>query len=254
MRSRTAALLVVAVAGAGFLPGASAAESGPEATTIVRPASPAEAQRAGIPGCAMLEFDVSASGHPEHIRIAASMPYPEFGAAARSALAQWRFTPAQRNGRAVPVHDVKQGFVFPLSGANSSAPGCGGAAAVVAVPNAAAAAATVTAPATVEPPKPPVSVPTRVTLNITRPAVTQEYKAASGFPATTGSVTLKFCVDKAGNTKNIRIIRSSPPNAFDSTAVGIMRAAKFKPHLVEGVPVEACGITQTIEFKPLATH
>lgn len=95
------------------------------------------------------------------------------------------------------------------------------------------------------------AAPRTVMLNITRPAVTQTYLAEPGGLARPGRVTIRFCVDRAGNTKHLVVVRSTPAHAFDGMALAIMRAATFEPHRIDGVPVAACGITQTIEFKPV---
>lgn len=247
------AVLTLGIA-TGFLPASLAAPSAPEAVTMVRPSYPPEAQRAGIQGCAILRFDVSASGVPEHIRVASSTPYPEFGDAARKALEQWRFQPSASQ-------DATQAFAFDLPD-KPATPGCGEGSAVAAV------ADNPSLPAL--PPPPPLqqsrstssaapsmspaasrTPPATVKLNVTRPPVTATFETAAGSGSTpSGRVTIRFCVNTHGRTERLKVVQSEPPGAFDATALRIMRAAEFKPYAVEGTPAIACGITQTIVFKP----
>lgn len=240
-------LLVIAVA---------AAPAAPEAVTMVRPAYPAEAQKAGIQGCAILEFDVSAIGAPENIRVASSTPYPEFGDAARKALEQWRFAPSAAT---TTVRTATQAFVFSLPG-KKPAPTCGGASAISAViedsalpplpppaPVASAPSRTASAVRPIAPPVPPATV----TLNVTRPPVEATFETAAGFgPVPAGRVTVQFCVNTRGRTERVKVVKSEPRGTFDTTALRIIRAAEFKPYMVNGSAAVACGITQTIVFKP----
>lgn len=90
-----------------------------------------------------------------------------------------------------------------------------------------------------------------VMLNVTRPPVVQTYDlAAADMSGPTGRVTFNFCVDEQGRTRDIKIVHSQPPGVFDKGALQLMRAAEFQPHVINGQPVKACGITQTIVFRP----
>jgi|GEM_PF-3003428 len=95
-----------------------------------------------------------------------------------------------------------------------------------------------------------------VMLNITRPPVTQTYDAPEdvGHHRLTGRVTVRFCVDPEGKTEQLKVAKSRPPGEFDDTALALMRTAMFKPHRVNGQAVFACGIRQTIIFKPASRH
>lgn len=231
--------------------------SAPQATVMVRPVYPAEAQRADIQGCARLRFDLSIAGVPENIQIERSTPYPEFGAAASKALRQWRFQPFRANGKVAPLHGATQAFVFALPG-KGPAPSCGSGNAVSAV------VANVTLatpkPVSIKPdrPAPPVASVTRpretpVTVNVdlTRPPVVATFAtAADGSSAPGGRVTVRFCVNDRGHTERVEVIHSIPPRVFDTTALDIIQAAEFRPYQVNGTPATACGITQTIVFRP----
>lgn len=97
------------------------------------------------------------------------------------------------------------------------------------------------------------SKPSPIMLNVTRPPVTQTYSVADGARhAPTGHVTIRFCVDRSGNTERARVVGRH--GAFDDMALRIIRAARFKPHRENGVPVMTCGITQTINFTPVAAR
>lgn len=239
---------------------ATAAPATPEAVTMVRPTYPPEAQRAGIEGCAILRFDISASGMPENIRVASSTPYPEFGDAAHKALEQWRFEPLSRNGKPAAFTNATQAFAFDLPG-KSTASACGQGSAVAAVAVNPALPALATPPqessaaprsvATTAPPPPPAAPPATVMLNVTRPPVTETFETAADSGSTpAGRVTVSFCVDARGRTKHLKVVKSQPPGMFDEMALRIMHAAEFEPYSVNGSPTVACGITQTIVFKP----
>ncbi len=61
-------------------------------------------------GTALIDFYVDAEGRPR-MPVAVSATHPAFAAAAIDALAQWGFSPPQRQGKPVVVH-LRQKFVF----------------------------------------------------------------------------------------------------------------------------------------------
>lgn len=266
MYGKALAMVAIAAGSAGIAMAAAPASdvAAPQAIAMVRPIYPLEAQRAKLAGCARLTFDVSAAGKPENIHVAASKPYASFGQAAGKALAQWRFTPATRKGAPLAYPGMSQLFSFAPPGAAASGhgPDCGPGTAVSAV----------AATGAVAPPEAPVSIPkytparevqagaageppaapqTRVMLNVTRPPVVQTFSVSEGsghLPK--GRVTVRFCVNPEGNTEAAKIVRSTPRGLFDQTALNVIHAAQFAPHVQNGMRVTACGITQTIVFEP----
>lgn len=64
-----------------------------------------------------------------------------------------------------------------------------------------------------------------------------------------GWVFLEFDVDINGNTKNIRVIDSSPPKLFDTVASKCLRDYRYKPVLVDGKAVETKGLKLVISFE-----
>ena len=63
----------------------------------------------------------------------------------------------------------------------------------------------------------------------------------------TGFVTIKLTVDEDGTVIDAVISNSRPPRVFDSAALQAVLRWKFKPRVVNGVPVQQVGTT-TIEF------
>ncbi len=67
----------------------------------VEPRFPAAALRKGVEGWVDLDFTVAADGSVKDIEVRAADPVGVFEEAATKAVSQWRYTPLQRNGRAV---------------------------------------------------------------------------------------------------------------------------------------------------------
>jgi protein TonB len=63
----------------------------------------------------------------------------------------------------------------------------------------------------------------------------------------TGFVTIKLTVDEDGKVIDATISNSKPPKVFDKAALQAVLRWKFKPRVVNGVPVQQVGTT-TIEF------
>ena len=63
----------------------------------------------------------------------------------------------------------------------------------------------------------------------------------------TGFVTIKLTVDEDGKVIDAVISNSRPPRIFDRAALQAVLRWKFKPRVVNGVPVKQVGTT-TIEF------
>ncbi|MGH8427895.1 MAG: energy transducer TonB [Gammaproteobacteria bacterium] len=230
-------LLVSTIACAGTAPAPVAATAIPpllkEKVVPFAPASGSE----WTEGCVLLRYDVSNAGVPVNIRILASAPDHVLERSAVSALEQWRYQPSMRNGQPVVAHDLQQLLLFDTPGSASPPPYalCGGSRSGQA-----------------EPAQPrPAGLPAQLNLDVTRPAVMQTFTqpADSGYMPKKGNVTLRFCVNAQGHTENIHIVHSVPYGVFDQMALGIIRAALFKPHELQGYPVTACGITQPIVFE-----
>ena len=63
----------------------------------------------------------------------------------------------------------------------------------------------------------------------------------------TGLVTVKLSVDEEGKVISAIIKDSSPPRIFDAAVIQAVLKWKFKPRLIDGVPVKQAGLV-TIEF------
>tara|TARA_B100000575_G_scaffold184479_1_gene148341 strand:- start:3448 stop:3831 length:384 start_codon:yes stop_codon:yes gene_type:complete len=63
----------------------------------------------------------------------------------------------------------------------------------------------------------------------------------------TGFVTVRLTVDEKGSVISAIIEESRPPNIFDDATIQALLKWKFKPRVIDGVPVKQVGLT-TIEF------
>lgn len=79
------------------------------------PVYPAASRRLGEEGKVVLRVRVDPSGQAEAIDISASSGFPRLDAAARAAVAQWRFVPARRGDEPIPAW-VLVPIVFNLEG------------------------------------------------------------------------------------------------------------------------------------------
>jgi len=91
---------------------ASAATTPPQALTTTRPEFPAGLRKSGKDGKAILRVTISETGTVSGATVK-SADDPEFGKAALAAVQSWTFTPAQRDGAAIPI-TVEIPFVFSL--------------------------------------------------------------------------------------------------------------------------------------------
>jgi protein TonB len=64
-----------------------------------------------------------------------------------------------------------------------------------------------------------------------------------------GSVTLRVLVDDKGVVSTVQRLKSSGYVRLDQHAASVIRRARFRPHLVNGVP-RAAWATVTLNFNP----
>jgi protein TonB len=64
-----------------------------------------------------------------------------------------------------------------------------------------------------------------------------------------GWVLLEFTISTKGAVKNARVIKAKPPNIFDRAALQAILKWKYKPKIVDGVPVETRGVQVKLTFK-----
>ena len=98
------------------------------------------------------------------------------------------------------------------------------------------AAAAQTGPSSQTPPAPPAPkvLPSSAVRYLVPPALA--YPRISRELGESGVVRLKVLVDEQGRTKDVVVLQSSGYSRLDQQAVQAMRAARFQPHLEDGVP------------------
>lgn len=98
------------------------------------------------------------------------------------------------------------------------------------------AAAPQTGPSSQTPPAPPAPkvLPSSAVRYLVPPALV--YPRISRELGESGVVRLKVLVDEQGRTKDVVVLQSSGYSRLDQQAVQAMRAARFQPHLEDGVP------------------
>ncbi|MBV6415583.1 MAG: hypothetical protein CMLOHMNK_00095 [Steroidobacteraceae bacterium] len=83
----------------------------PKATRRAPPKYPADAERKGIEGYAIIEFGLTADGHTRDLRVAESSPEGVFDDAALAAVRSWRFEPISADDAArLPHASVRLAF------------------------------------------------------------------------------------------------------------------------------------------------
>ena len=75
-----------------------------------------------------------------------------------------------------------------------------------------------------------------------------QYPREAALDGTEGWVKLAFTIERDGSVSDVEVVESYPRRVFDSAAVAAMYKSKFKPRVVDGVPV-ARRVSMTTEFK-----
>jgi protein TonB len=73
------------------------------------------------------------------------------------------------------------------------------------------------------------------------------YPRDAAISGTEGWVKVAFTITETGTVKDPRIVDAQPPRVFDREAIRAISRWKFKPRVVDGVPVERRA-TQVIDF------
>lgn len=84
---------------------------------MVEPNYPVDAAKRGLEGEVTLEFDVNSRGEVENIRVIAAKPKRIFSGAATRALARWKFTPDQVDGKPIARKGERITLTFRLEDA-----------------------------------------------------------------------------------------------------------------------------------------
>lgn len=84
------------------------------------------------------------------------------------------------------------------------------------------------------PPPQPKTLPSSAVRYLVKPQVV--YPPVSQELGEAGTVQLLVLVDETGRTKDIQLVKSSGYTRLDKAAMAAMRAARFQPHLENGVP------------------
>ena len=69
--------------------------------------------------------------------------------------------------------------------------------------------------------------------------VTPDYPSAAKRDGIVGSVDLEVTVSPRGVVENVAVVRATPPDMFEKSAVAAVRKWKYDPRFVDGLPSEA---------------
>jgi protein TonB len=64
-----------------------------------------------------------------------------------------------------------------------------------------------------------------------------------------GSVLVRFDVTRLGSVANARVVESTPPGMFDRAALRAIERWRYRPAVVDGVPVERRGLQVRLRFE-----
>ena len=64
-----------------------------------------------------------------------------------------------------------------------------------------------------------------------------------------GYVILSFSINKIGGVEDVKVIEAKPKSVFDKEARRALRKWKYKPKIVDGVPLVQKGLTVQLDFK-----
>ena len=64
-----------------------------------------------------------------------------------------------------------------------------------------------------------------------------------------GYVLLEFTVTKTGAVRDPHILESKPPGIFDRSALNASLKFKYKPKVVNGIPIDVAGVKNRITFE-----
>jgi len=64
-----------------------------------------------------------------------------------------------------------------------------------------------------------------------------------------GYVIVEFTVSKNGSVKNPKVVEAKPEGIFDQAAIDAALKFKYKPRVVDGVPMEVAGVQNKISFE-----
>lgn len=74
-----------------------------------------------------------------------------------------------------------------------------------------------------------------------------QYPRSAAIAQIEGWVKVEFIITETGSVRDPRVVEADPPQVFDREAIRAILRWKFKPRVVDGVPVERVA-TQVIEF------
>ena len=64
-----------------------------------------------------------------------------------------------------------------------------------------------------------------------------------------GYVIVEFTVTRTGTTRDAKIVEAKPPNVFNRAAIQAAGKFKYKPRVIDGVPIEVPGVQNKITFE-----
>jgi protein TonB len=79
--------------------------------------------------------------------------------------------------------------------------------------------------------------------------VIPDYPSAAKRDGIEGSVDLEVTISSRGVVEDVSVVRATPPDMFEKSAVAAVRKWKYDPRFVDGLPTED-RITVHLDFGP----
>lgn len=187
----------------------------------VAPIYPDRAIKEGIEGHVLLEFVVTETGTVRDVVVLEAEPSDVFERAAIKAVLKFKYKPRIVDGKPVETVGVRNRFAFEISDDDQ--------------------------PLSATKAKSRTDVQGDVSLPIVKVAPVYPDRAIK--EGIEGHVLLGFVVTETGAVRDAVVLEAKPSGVFEQAALNAVAKFKYKPRIVDGLPVETVGVRNRIVFE-----
>ena len=187
----------------------------------VAPIYPDRALKEGIEGHVLLEFVVTEAGTVRDVVVLEAEPSDVFERAAIKAALKFKYKPRIVDGKPVETAGVRNRIVFEISDDDQ--------------------------PLSATKAKSRTDVQGDVSLPIVKVAPVYPDRAIK--EGIEGHVLLGFVVTETGAVRDAVVLEAKPSGVFEQAALNAVAKFKYKPRIVDGLPVETVGVRNRIVFE-----